>query len=320
MSNQLEYLPFMIGDQANCVWDYDLAETNRRFLEGIDPAYFRHLVSVHEPLLETDSRQYAATALRAAYTHSLETLFALLSGFIKAPSAIAAWMIRYQNRDLEGVVTELIEAGRVQELIRKDHPVWLKASTEIFSNASWDNSEETTKQFANLFGRLAHDYVDSKQQAEYNSIKHGLRVQMGGFSLAIGQEETPGTPAPPENMRLIGSSEFGNSLYEKEELVKHNFRLKKRSVNWNPKKYIYGLSLISMSIDNVVSALRIVNGENPKNVSFHRPTDPELFAEMWKYRPSISSFDMNSIIKKEMIKPLSKEEIIALVQNPAQAK
>ena len=51
-------------------------------------------------------------------------------------------------------------------------------------------------------------------RAEYNSIKHGLRVNPGGSYIAVGAEQTPGVPAPPEAMRSMGGSPYGSTFFE----------------------------------------------------------------------------------------------------------
>jgi len=92
MHLDIHYEPFFIDERPLCIWDYDLPACNRSFLKGIDPKYFDHLVSTNEAELDGNNNQYAATLLRTAYTHALETLFALLGASVQAPNAMAAWM------------------------------------------------------------------------------------------------------------------------------------------------------------------------------------------------------------------------------------
>jgi hypothetical protein len=100
---------------------------------------------------------------------------------------------------------------------------------------------------------------------------------MGGFSLSIGKEVVPGEQAPPENMRLLERSEFGNTFLEEEALEKPNYRLVSRSVNWHPRKHALALQLIAMSIGNVISWALTENGEPPDSMHYCRPTDHGSF-------------------------------------------
>jgi hypothetical protein len=70
-----------------------------------------------------------------------------------------------------------------------------------------------------------------------SSPKHGLRTRPGGLTLAIGFEETPGIPAPPEKMHNLGGSKFGTSYFSREKVLESNrinFRPRRQSRNWDP--------------------------------------------------------------------------------------
>lgn len=67
--------------------------------------------------------------------------------------------------------------------------------------------------FSTLWYRFAGDYLNENLIAEYNSLKHGFRINPGGFKLMVGPESTPGVAAPAERMTSLGSSEFGSSFF-----------------------------------------------------------------------------------------------------------
>jgi len=62
-----------------------------------------------------------------------------------------------------------------------------------------------------------------------------------------------------------GQSDYGSSFLVKEKLLnhKHHFRLVKHHRNWDPEDLTWGLHLASMSIQNVISALKILNNVPP---------------------------------------------------------
>ena len=77
---------------------------------------------------------------------------------------------------------------------------------------------------------------------------------------------------------------------------------------------VWGLHLISMSLANVISGLKIVNGVSADRVQFRWPSDSEVFKEPWKRTASIGVISMKAptmAITEELIEPFSKDEMLA---------
>lgn len=305
--------PFVAGPDTEpwCVWDIDMQKHNLAFLDSIEPTYFEHLAMMYEPHLETEEKQFAAIALRSAYAQGLETLFALTCATLQAPEMIIGWMLKYRPSKMEGLLED-INHGRPALFAIDVKPSWKAiADAMILVNTGDPEQDKKLKSgFAKLWARLAEEATDQRQISEYNNIKHGLRVGMGGWWVAMGAEETPGVPAPAANMHIVGKSEFGTQLYEADDLAKRNFRIKRRSAAWDPRKFITALPLISISINNVISFAKFLNGVEPSKLQLLFPKDLDAFGEPWTYRVRMNHFEMNTVITAEMIEPLSKEEII----------
>jgi hypothetical protein len=192
---------------------------------------------------------------------------------------------------------------------------WDIVAEVVFTNLkTGDENKDISirNNFARLWRRFASEFSNENHTYEYNSIKHGLRAKMSGFSLAIGAEETPGVPAPPERMHLMGSSVFGSSFFVLERLHdRHNFTIKHQSLNWDPQNYIYALHLISMSINNVIGFLKILHGTPASEIQFLWAGNDEIYEEPWKRNSGISSVGWHSQITENVITPLSKEEILS---------
>ena len=102
---QVPHIGFVVNETSYCLWDMETyGERTLEFVRGIDPTYFDHIASIHGELLEGDEKQYAATALRIAYTQGLETLFALIGAVVQAPYCVAGWVLKYTNKDLYELV------------------------------------------------------------------------------------------------------------------------------------------------------------------------------------------------------------------------
>ncbi|MDY0110250.1 MAG: hypothetical protein RBT60_09975 [Candidatus Krumholzibacteria bacterium] len=140
----------------------------------------------------------------------------------------------------------------------------------MHSFLSWP--EEKLQWIKEGFGRLwagfAREFVDPKNRSEYNALKHGLRPRPGGFGLAIGEQPDPSTPCPPEEMMSLGRSETGSSFFLLEKIgpTKTHFRPRSVAKNWSIENTANGLFLLAMSIENVVSFLRIEHGDPPEKV------------------------------------------------------
>lgn len=144
-------------------------------------------------------------------------------------------------------------------------------------------------------------------------------MRPGGFSLAIGIEDSPGVPAPPEKMRLLGQSEFGSGYLVSEKIgdLKHHVHMTRHHRNWNPEDISWGLCMASMSISNIQSALKILNGVPADQVQFNWPSDFSTLLKPWKRSvqmgiTSMTGFDV--AIRLEFIDPFSKDTILRQYQ------
>lgn len=321
----LHYCMFMVDDKPYCVWDWDFSSRTLLFLKGIDPSYFEYLANTHKALLETEQHQHAAIAIRTAYAQGLETFFALVGAALQAPHCVPAWLTKYTNQDLENLVDKIRNQRSIYTVHGFRSWTWKDIVTVLHENLVLEDKqkEQTIKdEFAQLWGRFSRDFMSEKARREYNNIKHGLRVQPGGFSVAIGLEEQPGLPAPTESMRLMGQSKYGSAFLIPENITgaketKHHFRLKRQSLNWNPEDMIYGLMLISTSIHNILAYLKVLNGVEAQDVRFQWPSDHDTYQEPWKRSRQIgfSSFGWPEVpIAEEHINKYSKDEIRAIFE------
>lgn len=319
-TDKLEYYKFMINERPFCYWGLDLANQNSEFLEGIDTDYFVYLADAHLKMLEGDHKLRAALAIRTAYSQALETFFSFLGAGIQAPKAVPIWLAKYTNAELDDFVNKIRLSKPIYSIFGYKTVSWEHISFTFHRNLILEDKEKerTIKaSFAKLWSQLAQDFANNNFKKEYNSIKHGLRVKPGGFSLMMGLEERPGTPAPQESMHLLGHSDFGSKFpvvhsISNDKNYKHHVQLGNCVVNWSPEDLIYGLRVISCSMENIVSYLKIMNSVNPKDVVFNWFSREDTLSVPWKNRGSIvvSGFSWKSpVIEEDDINKLTKEEI-----------
>ena len=315
----MEVIGFVVDTKPYACWDWELKRKNIEFLEGIDSDYFEYVARININNIEGSDKQKAAMALRLSYSQALETLFALLCSVVQAPQCPIGWLLSYQNFQLKNVVKNISKQAPVLTKLKEPPITWEKLSACIHSNLGYEKEKIKWIQegFAKAWRKFANDFINENFIDEYNGIKHGLRAKPGGFHLAVGPEKTPGVPAPPAKMVSLGGSAFGSTYFVKEHVVpnnKMNFRPRRHSHNWNPHNFAHGLILISMSIQNIISWLRVVNDSQTRKCRFNIPTSKNIFEKPWEQSVGVTHTTFDLIIEEGHLNPFSKEDILEIYE------
>ncbi len=154
-------LPFVVGDEPFCVWDWDIRDRNLTLLNGVDPTYFVYLAKLHGEQLEGDEPRHAAIALRTAYHHGLESLFALLFAAIQTPACVFAWLQKYHIRQVRDLVRRVDLSQPVRNALKLNPPTWENVSERInlFRYDDPSRLDETRQLFADLWRNFADDFT-----------------------------------------------------------------------------------------------------------------------------------------------------------------
>ena len=306
------YIPFVVDDEPYCLWNENLRERNLELLSRIDPEYFEYVANTNFSLIdkkETDkrTRQYAATSLRIAYSQGLETLFALLCATAQTPKCIVGWMLKYGVNDLENVVRKINNNEFFRSRVNTPPVTWKIISETIFSYVKdKEIFSPYIEKFANLWKNFAYEFVKPSFRIEYNNFKHGLRANMGGFRLAIGET----VPLTPENSINWTESEFGSTFFVPEKIGKHNFVLYQQSRNWNPENHFHALHLISTSIKNIISFHKNYSGIDFSELEYTKK-DLDYFNKPWENRKGASEIRVPLSAGVKTIPLLTKEQILS---------
>ena len=305
---------FAVNDEPYCLWEVDLSARTRAFLDGLDPGYFDYVLQTH---INTEDEKRALVAIKLSLHHATETMFALLGSFVQAPDCPYAWVAKCSNTELREFV------GRVsreeKSLITKlniPRISWHSIATAVFAyyQPGTVRQEATISCFARLWGTLVHELNSQTSIDEYNALKHGFRARPGGFSLAVGQEDVRGAPPSKSNMTHIGQSEFGATFLKIESLgsAKKSLHIRSRqtSVNWSMERIVLLHQLVYMSINNVVSALKSLNGYAPDTCTFIRPEQDTDFDRPWTYSSGVTSMNFDYLLDETLVPALSKSDLI----------
>jgi len=217
--NNLKYISFVINETPYAYWGYNLKEENINFLKSIDSEYLNYTKFIHVPNLEKEDNLRASIAILIAYHHALELLFSLLCSLIQQPIFSVGWLLSYKNFELKLLVDKISQNKSIYSKLNTKNVNWSTISELVFSYFP-DNEKKDwlIKIFGNLWFKLAKDFTDDKNSQEYNSIKHGFRAALGGTKAFLGAEEIIGTPAPIENMKVLGDDIYGTSYNYKSKL------------------------------------------------------------------------------------------------------
>jgi hypothetical protein len=310
---------FCVVDEPYCLWEVNIKERNNEYLDSIDHEFFEYLGVVNFDQIQGDEKKRAAIAIRMAYFQGMETLFLLIGALVQGYDCAYAWVAKCMTGDLRQIVEKISEGtNTIKGKVKIDHYTWESIARVVFAYAysEPEKVEETAKAYAKVWGILAHEYLNKTNAMEYNSIKHGIRAKSGGFGLAIGLEEEYGQPAPKENMKSLGHSEFGSSFFALERVGEskgsknRSVKSRRHSVNWSPDSLVMQLQLISMSIGNVVSILKILNGATAGTVKFYRPVDIDDFERPWKQPVGVRSCSLDFDVDERIARNVTKDELL----------
>ncbi len=270
---------------------------------------------------DDQDRKDVSTLSRLLWHHGVETLVMLLGAYIQAPSAVHAYFLKSKTEDA---------VQMAQFLLREQCPKYHRLEGAPFSLinllsgihhcAGWQQHDIIVERFANALRKMLSDYVDESHRREYNSIKHGLRASHGRFGLAVGLEEVPGIPAPPEAMQMIGSSRDASFFQVARPLSnatkqqsKINFMTEHVSVSWSFEKVLIELQVLSLMLHNTVSALRIFGGAQAGSVTFNKVADDEEFWEMYSQIKSsiVPTATFAPVIDARQIAPATDKQVFS---------
>jgi hypothetical protein len=293
-------------------WGYDNAQTQLKFLDSIDPDYFRYLAKVHEGCLTGEDHLSAAIALRVTYSHALETVFAMIGAALQAPECPAGWLVSYGIPDLKSLVENISNRRPFLNKLGTEIVGWVGvANTLLPSPAENPEIDELRDASARLWKALARDMIDDVFVDEYNSLKHGLRVRSGEWFMAMGVEESYGVAPPPERMRVMASSQYGSDFLRTVKFSKYNKAFENQRVNWEPAVFAKRISLIADSISNVLSFLKYVNKSSSDYVDVALISQESVSEALEQQNlSSASRWFMRSIITPEMLPTATKEELL----------
>ena len=314
-----DFSRFVISAKPYCFWHPNIKKANLEFIDGIDPLYYKYVADVNRAELQGEARQYAAISTRIAYCHGLETLFSLLCACVQAPDCIAGWLSKYRMDQLRDLVETIVSQKR--PILNKHNleSVTFEDTSDLinqFNLKDEDKDQRLRKSFASAWHRFAKDFLDDNIVTEYNSMKHGLRVSPGGYSLVVTPEDQAGVPDPSKAFE-VGNSIFGSSFSSFEAIKNKNevqnprhFKFRTYALNWDPEYLLRGLYIVSLSLNNILAFLKAFNGLRDAKLCY---PDDESFFEV-PTDSNTMSLAATLFIDEENITPFSEDDILKVYE------
>jgi hypothetical protein len=305
---------FAVGDEPYCLWEDDVAERTKDFIDGLDPDFFEYLLKVNT---ESEDEKRASVAIRLALHHGVETLFSLLGAFVQAPKCPYAWISQCRTEELRKVVRRIGEGDpALLTHWRDSFTGWESVARQVMSVYGQDDDKrrEAVSGFARLWGALAGELTDEVTNLEYNAIKHGFRTRAGGFRLEMGREETPGVPAPASAMQLLGESDFGAMFYRVERFKEgggRHLQSRRTAVNWSIERDVLLLQMVHCSINNVITAFKVAHGAPAGSCKYLTAAHPDDYMRAWSHSPGVLSINIDFALEPNSLPVLSKDDLLA---------
>lgn len=181
----------------------------------------------------------------------------------------------------------------------------------------YDDKEEYNRiieGFSKFWAVLGKDFLNEKLNIEYNNIKHGFRIEHGGFGLSIGREDKPGQPTRPDKMIPLGGSKYGSTI-QKVEILEGSpkkcnvFTLRRTRFNWDIELFLARLELLTYSLINLISFTIGISKGRIENQIFEVPDDLDLFNKVLVPKVGVTTFDMDYPIYFNQAPKLTNEDI-----------
>lgn len=316
----MQGLKFIVGDEPYLIIDSDIQKLNIDFLNNIDPGFFYYILKVHmETDIETEDGRRASVALKIALHHGLETFFSLAGALLQAPHCTFAWIPKCSTGTLRKIIHRISSADQtLYSTLKIERVEWESIAKIIFSSYKPNTPQQTEaiNGFSKVWKNLASEFLDTIHSDEYNSLKHGFRVGCGGFKIEIGEANE----SKPEKMNLLGESKYGCSFLTVEAITKspkeRSLRVRKHYTNWSIERLALLGQLIYLSIQNIVTALRIINGIPASECQYMTPIDKDAFERPWQYTPNVMNMTWESTVESNSRLSTTKEILLAASSTP----
>lgn len=247
---------FLVNERPVAIYGILLRETSRQFIKLFDSAIWNHHLSLATSIPIEEVTHEHVVFVRLAVSHAEEHLFSLIFAFLQAPHCPDLWLYHYKPSDLPEMVAKVERGERILTQFKLAETSW----TSI-TKALWGGLDEKRYSLTALvLSRLAQHFICGHGRDEYNGLKHGMRLSLGGTSISFSPGGSPDIMPPPDSYIGLGDSKFGSRFWSFEKMSgsKDHLRAKQRFSNWDFLELGSHLTHAAMLIHNMGTAFRVL--------------------------------------------------------------
>jgi hypothetical protein len=265
-----------VGEKPFRVWRSESPFRDGDPLLGMRPDLH---VAACEPLkniLAVDPKNDQATlGLRLHYGLAQEAFFALLFAALQAPEVPTTWLLLYTTPDLLGLIERFARGKDLPSVLRCPDPgSWESLAETLVPKCVLDDStnRRRIRRLGCFWAEWAAEQSNGETRAEFNSLKHGLRLRSASPFLSIAGHQIEGDEH---------GSWFARAACSGPDVV---LRLCGRC--WSSPTLLARMHLMALSSRNVLAMLRLLHraGDTSK-LEIEIPEDEELEAATLSGKP-----------------------------------
>ena len=290
---------YFVLNRPYCLWSSACASDNDDFIKSVNSKFYGRMSKQLSRRNLANDRTRAETGgiARIFWHHAIETFLTLVGATLQGPRATHSYFHMCRNDDLREI-GRLIQLGErlPVELIKFNKPGWPGIFEAIFSLTPWHEDGMTAEFFTRFIKEAVGSFLSDLHRLEYNSLKHGMRVNVGASRLEIGPSK--GEPDQAKKF-VIGSKDSSHLLAIKpvpnvsKRAAKIHHQIERVTLGWSLERTIQDLDILAMAIDNQRSILRHILGEATNKLRFVRPGfNAQGKEEYFAQRPQLNNFVM----------------------------
>jgi len=273
-----------VGENPKCFWFDEIKKRNIEYINRSDPIFSDKVLDLLKELYEKNpTDQFVCALIRQNYSQFLETLFSTIFACMQSPLFIEGWLSQYHENDIELLIEKINSNEKIYSYFGFSHYSWNDISSIIYQCDS-TNKVEIVDGFSKLLKCLADEFLDDNLKKEYNSIKHGNRISLGGFRAEIAGDISLINAKRDDQYLQICGSDFGTTFLEPIKMLKDSTTMKNIHISfeitriiWHPKILLSRMDLMCMIIKNVMSKCLLLSMDDPQNIVFYHPIDTKVF-------------------------------------------
>lgn len=251
----VEAIGFVVNERPIAIYGIGMRETTNLFIKHFSPSFWEHqLELVSKGPIDSPSHDHV-TLVRLALGHAEEHLFSLIFAFLQAPHSPDLWLYQYKHEDLTDLVKKVNAGEKVLSPFDLNAPTW-----ETVARILWPSLEESRYLLTSkILERLANRFTSEFGKGEFNGMKHGMRLSLGGQSISFSPGGSPDVAPSPESFISLGDSKFGCRFWAFEKIpgAKDHYRAKLRMTNWDFQEIGHYLAHTTLLIGNMGAAFRV---------------------------------------------------------------